>query len=109
MGPILSSLTDEYEGVLGEMRKLHSDKQSDYAVPQDPFSNIRQSEDFGIPGWLGAVIRANDKVSRLKTFARTGDLKCESVEDSLLDAANYFLIGLVLYRQSMKTTGRSSR
>ena len=90
---------DAFQGILREMLLLHQKKKQDYGSSSDPFANVRASEDFGIPGWLGAVIRANDKMSRLKSFAETGVLANESVEDSLIDMANYAVIALVLYRE----------
>jgi hypothetical protein len=90
-----------FEKVLQEIHDLHTKKQSDYGRPEqgDPFANVRASEDFGIPGWLGAVIRANDKVRRIQKYARGGTMINESVEDSLLDAAVYFMIALCLFRE----------
>ena len=88
-----------FETIVGEMIRLHDRKQKDYGSKKDPFKNVRSSESFGVPGWLGAVIRANDKMTRLKTFALTGSLANESVEDSLIDLANYAVIALVLYRE----------
>jgi hypothetical protein len=90
---------DAFQRVLREMLLLHQKKQQDYGSRSDAFANVRASEDFGIPGWLGAIIRANDKMSRMKSFAETGVLANESVEDSLIDMANYAVIALVLYRE----------
>jgi hypothetical protein len=88
--------------VINEIVALHEKKQEDYGRNDigDPFANVRASEDFNIPGWLGAVIRANDKVRRIQKFARGGKLVNESVEDSLLDASVYFIIALCLFRES---------
>ena len=91
----------EFEKILQEIHELHTKKQSDYGRPEqgDPFANVRASEDFGIPGWLGAVIRANDKIRRIQKYANGGTMVNESVEDSLLDAAVYFMIALCLFRE----------
>ncbi len=88
-----------FNALLDDIKELHNRKQADYGRDDDPFANIRASEEFGIPAWLGAVVRANDKMSRLKTFAAKGALKNESVEDSLMDGAIYHLIALLLYRE----------
>ena len=79
---------------------LHAQKQRDYGRDQDPFSNVRASEDFGVPGWVGCMIRANDKIRRLQTYAQKGTLVNEGVRDSFLDLAVYALIGLTLYEES---------
>jgi hypothetical protein len=75
----------------------------DYGTSTDPFANVRRSEDLGIPGWCGAVLRNNDKQIRLQKAVRdtiergTPVLANEGVKDSLLDQAVYALIGYVLY------------
>lgn len=86
--------------VLAEIAAMHDKKQADYGRTDDPFANVRASEDFGIPGWVGCMTRANDKMRRLQKAARGGTLANESVEDSLLDLAVYSVIGLVLYREA---------
>ena len=88
-----------YLALLEEMATLHCKKSADYGLSRDPFANIRASEEFGIPAWLGAILRGNDKMQRLKSFAVKGKLENESVEDSLLDLSAYALIALVLYRE----------
>lgn len=92
-----------FQSVLDEVAELHDRKQHDYGTDSDPFANIRASEEFGVAAWQGAVMRGNDKMSRLKTFVKKGTLKNESVEDSLLDLATYTLIALILFRE--ETTG----
>jgi hypothetical protein len=88
-----------FDQVLEELRVMHDKKQTDYGRTGDPFSNVRASEAFGIPGWIGALTRANDKMRRLQKFAAEGNLANESVEDSLIDLAVYAIIGLILYRE----------
>lgn len=78
---------------------LHDRKQADYGRSDDPFANVRASEDFGIPGWVGAIVRGNDKMRRLQAAARGSEMKNESIEDSMLDLACYSLIALVLFEQ----------
>lgn len=86
--------------ILDEIRMMHCKKGADYGTHRDTFANIRASEEFGIPAWQGAVLRANDKMARLKTFCIKGKLENESVTDSLLDLANYAVIALRLYREA---------
>ena len=91
-----------------EMVQLHDRKQSDYGNPADPFANITASREFGVEPWIGGLIRLNDKVTRLKAFARKGSLANESVEDSLMDIAVYALASLVLYREEEGESDGSS-
>jgi len=81
---------------LDEMRQMHIAKAHDYGTDQDPLSNLRASAQFGVEPWVGAVIRMNDKVTRIASLCQKGTLKNESVEDSLLDIAAYALLALVL-------------
>lgn len=95
------SSSDRFYAILDEIRAMHDQKQADYGRgPDDPFANVRASEDFGIPGWVGCMTRANDKMRRIQKAAQGGTLKNESVEDSLLDLAVYTIIGLILFRES---------
>ena len=101
---LIASITSRRPPALAMMyegwtTRLHDRKRLDYGTDSDSFANVQASEEFGIPAWLGAAIRANDKMSRLKTFALKGSLANESVEDSLLDLAAYALIALVLFRE----------
>lgn len=89
----------EYLKLLDEMKELHCRKAADYGRGKDPFANVRAGADFGVPAWVGVMIRANDKMHRIKSFLANGSLKNESVEDSLKDLAAYALIALVLYRE----------
>ena len=86
---------------LMEIAELHARKQKDYGTEHDPFANVRASEDFDIPAWVGAMLRGNDKVSRIKTYIRKGTLANEGVEDAFQDLATYSLIALVLFREAM--------
>lgn len=90
----------EFHGLLQEIGDLHDKKQLDYGSERDPFANVRASEEFGIPAWVGSLMRANDKMVRLKNFAMKGELANESAEDSMYDIAVYVLIALILYRQA---------
>ena len=85
---------------LGRLGELHDSKQADYGRPDDPFANVRASDEFGIDPWIGCMIRANDKMRRIQTHAKGNSLKYESVEDSLRDLAVYSIIALCLYKES---------
>lgn len=88
-----------FHAILGELGELHDRKQADYGRDDDPFANVRASEEWGIPGWQGAMVRATDKVRRLQSLITNGKLENETAEDSLRDLAVYSVIALVLYEQ----------
>ena len=88
-----------FHEILGGLGTLHDQKQADYGKGDDPFANVRGSQDFGVDPWIGALVRLNDKIKRLQSFITNGSLKNESVEDSLRDIAVYSIIALVLYEE----------
>ena len=92
-------LSARFHELLYEAGETHDAKQSDYGTDTDPFANVRASQDWGIPGWVGCMVRATDKLKRLQKFAQKGELRNESVKDSFMDLAVYALIGYVLYEE----------
>lgn len=92
-------LSKRFHELLAEAGEMHDKKQADYGLDHDPFHNVRASADFGVPGWVGCMVRADDKMKRLKKYATKGELRNESVRDSFMDLAVYALIGLVLYEE----------
>lgn len=92
--------SERFHEVLEELGALHDKKQRDYGTTMDPFANVRASTEFGIPAWVGSILRGNDKVARIKSMVRTGRLANESVEDSLRDLAVYAIIALVLFEET---------
>src|SRR3990167_3611052 len=99
--PRFIALLDEIEGI-------HAAKQRDYGTAADPFANVRASEELGIPGWIGGLIRMNDKIRRLNKAARqviAGEpvnMAFDGPLDDLKDLAVYSLIGVVLYEEQEK-------
>lgn len=89
-----------FHHLLEELGKLHDKKQIDYGKDDDPFFNINASEEWGVAPWIGALLRASDKMRRLQSLARTGELANESAEDSMRDIAVYAIIALVLYEKA---------
>jgi len=96
-----------FHALLKQMGELHDKKQRDYGRDADAFANVRASQDFGVEAWIGCMIRAQDKLKRLQTYAQKGTLACEGVEDSFMDLAVYSLIGLILFRESIATPTQS--
>ena len=88
-----------FHSLLKEIGDLHSIKSRDYGTGVDPYANVRASSEWGISPWLGALIRLNDKIVRLKQYAQRGSLANESAEDSMLDISVYALIALILHRE----------
>lgn len=101
---------DSFYKILAEIEAIHKRKAADYGSDSDSLANVRASQEFGIAPWVGVVLRTNDKMHRIKQFIRRGTLANESVRDSLLDNANYFIIALSLYdeaeRERVQRRGR---
>jgi hypothetical protein len=101
-------LSERFHELLALCGELHDKKQSDYGRADDPFANIKASEDFGMPAWVGAILRANDKMRRLQKAAQqvvSGEgvsMENEAIEDSFFDLAVYALIAQVLFEESQK-------
>lgn len=78
-----------------KMHDIAERKSADYAGQFDPFSNFVQVESLGICSTeVGFLTRMMDKISRLTNYTKSGKLlvKDESVEDTLLDLANYSIL-----------------
>ena len=91
--------SQRFHDILKELADLHDRKQADYGRGDDPFANVRGSTEWGMPAWVGAMVRATDKVKRLQNFARKGELRNESVVDAFMDLAVYAVIAMVLYEE----------
>lgn len=91
--------------ILDRLETLHRQKQNDYGQDGDPYANVRASEGFGMPAWLGVAVRMQDKMKRLQTagtqYIKQGgvSLSNESLEDTFLDLAVYAIIGLVMLEE----------
>jgi len=85
-----------FHELLKKIADTHDRKNHDYATTEDPFSNFRECEKFGVKAWQGCLVRMSDKWSRLTNLA-TKDAKVnESFEDTLQDLAVYSLICILL-------------
>ncbi len=94
--------SQRFHDILKKLGELHDKKQRDYGTDDDPFNNIRASaKEWGIPAWVGAMLRATDKVRRLQKFADVGELANESVIDAFDDLAVYAVIARVMYEEAV--------
>ena len=83
----LALLEDYFYGIAYDLKDLLLERHAKYGS-----GNIAED---GLPG---IVVRLGDKVARLKTLQRgAGEAVDESIEDTLMDVANYAIIAL-MYR-----------
>lgn len=85
-----------HEDCCQKMVAITKAKNADYTGNDpDPFSNFSRVAGLGICSVeQGFLVRMTDKLSRISSFVQKGVLqvKDESVEDTLLDLANYSLL-----------------
>ena len=96
-------LLELHKRLCGEAIVLMARKNHDYAgsTGDTPFANFELCEQMGLCDTLvGVLVRMTDKLRRMATFAKTGNLENESVHDTVLDLINYSVIvaGLVAQR-----------
>jgi|LULL01.1.fsa_nt_gb hypothetical protein len=108
MGMTREEFLKFHEDFTGKMRSICVRKNNDYAGAggEDAFANFSRVEAMGIAKTeQGFLTRMLDKMSRLSTFVESGELlvKDESVEDTLVDLANYsaLLAGFIASKKKM--------
>lgn len=78
-----------YESIQKEMLAIYEIKQSDYG------DSVHDTyKDFGL---VSFVVRIADKYNRLKTLTKkkdNGEVKDESIRDTLIDMANYCMLAV---------------
>jgi len=93
-----------YELLLS-IAELHAKKNHDYAGKEHPLSNLKRSEEFGVPGWKGTLVRMSDKWDRITHLALDNNpmVKSESILDTLMDMAVYSLLAIILFEEYDRT------
>lgn len=102
----------EYNELVEKLKEIRRKKGADYGdIKKDnPFANLKEVESLGISAFIGILIRLCDKFGRLKSFAKKGSLqvKDETIEDTLLDIANYSLLAILLHKEEIKNKNRNT-
>lgn len=83
-----------FEGIIKEMNETYKRKNADYG---NSFS--KQFEEFGM---ISSVVRLTDKLERLKSLTigkNQQQVNNESIEDTLLDMANYAIMTVMELRK----------
>jgi len=83
----------EHEKITAEMSRIYRSKNADYG---DSFAKSVQKR-----GLVSAVTRIEDKFQRFDNIVTTGksEVKSESLEDTLLDMANYAIMTVIEIRR----------
>jgi len=95
-----------YHGSLCDrLKTITAQKNADYTgAGEDPFFNLRTGETLNIGTTeQGLLFRMTDKFTRIITLTKTlvNQVKDETIEDTLLDFANYCLL-LACYLKSKR-------
>lgn len=90
--------TRQFTELTQKMIEVQSKKGRDYGEENDGLRNLRRR------GPVGVVMRMGDKLSRLESLVgkRNPDVEDESIEDTLIDLANYSLLLIILMRDEAK-------
>ena len=84
--------TDDFLRITNQMHDIYIKKNHDYGNSFD-----KSMDEFGI---ASAIIRMNDKLERLKTLSKKESMvKDESVQDTLLDLANYAIMTVMYLKK----------
>ena len=89
----------EFRAIIEEMVYIHEKKNHDYSGG-DYLSDLIASRRMGITPWKNALLRMQQKMGRMESFAKQGEFKVsdEKFEDSCKDLAVYSLLMLMLYK-----------
>lgn len=94
-----------HRGTCDAARDIMKRKNHDYTDGSvDPFANFRAAEVLDLDPVVGVLLRMQDKIMRLKTFANKGklDVANESATDAVTDIINYAILILGLVRENEK-------
>lgn len=93
MRHIFGSESGEFRDITNSMIQTYQAKNQDYG------NSFEKSLDkFGL---IASVIRLNDKMSRIESLSRTeAKVIDESIEDTLLDLANYSVMTIIWLRKN---------
>lgn len=99
VNPLLSYMREATAKMVATAEKKNADYTGGAA---DPFANFMVVEQLDVvSAETGILVRLTDKFMRVRSFIKKGVLqvKDETVEDTLLDMANYCLIMAALIKQ----------
>jgi len=90
---------EQFALILDQLKELHLAKNHDYSGGEY-LSDIIASKRAGIAPWKNALLRVQQKIGRLESFAKQGEFKVadEKLEDTCKDLAVYSIIMLMLYK-----------
>lgn len=97
-------IAEEYKRIQSEMYATFAEKHLDYGMNNIALGGDLSNANDKQFSLTGIAIRLTDKISRLRNLVTSGvtHVKTETIEDTLLDAANYGIIGTIVRRDKWK-------
>lgn len=96
-----------YYRLLEDAARIHAKKNKDYGGQRgDPLSNFKDAVKLGVTPFDGCLVRMSDKFARICNLNRKekegegASVSDESIEDTLVDLANYALLAICLRRDA---------
>ena len=88
--------------IFEDIDTLMDQKNADYTAGGSVFSNFELTEEIDIPRLTGLSIRMLDKIQRLKSYIKQGNLAVqgEGIEDVFKDLIGYSFIALGMLEES---------
>lgn len=97
--------------VLSELAEHHSDRAAAYGIHDadhqgfhhDPLANVRYaSPDFGVDGWVYALMRANESMRRLQGQIISEEPSNPDMRKAFVDLASHAIISLILWEEEQE-------
>ena len=95
------SKNPEFDALLKKMGEIHDKKRADY-TDGDPLGNFNEAWRVGVTPLQGIMVRIGDKYSRACNIIKNRgkhEVEDETLEDTLLDLANYCLLAILINRK----------
>lgn len=97
--PVVAANVQKFVDITDGMVKTYIAKNHDYGN-----SFVQSLDKFGL---IASIVRMGDKMNRIETLAsKKAEVKDESVEDTLLDLANYAIMTVMWLRNSRCIDGK---
>lgn len=89
-------LIEHAEKLYAELTSVLEAKSNDYTGGDGAFANFNMASEYGVDPLVGLCIRMGDKVKRIQTYCKTGELQVshEGIEDAFKDLIGYCTIAL---------------
>jgi len=96
-----------FSEILEWMQQIHEAKAHDYTSQGSPLGNFMESERIGVEPFKGCFIRLQDKYSRACNLisGMEAAVQDETLEDTLVDMANYAILTLQCVEYQMESHG----